>query len=118
MSHFGNSPRTQETERRMALWRQAHPDAPTSEYNRAYEATWNSLTEFSDREAYDLRTIEEDEFAVTTDPYQMTCNDETLVVTVANKERLRGREEKRLYGSSRPPRHRKQATKGAFGKRR
>jgi hypothetical protein len=125
MSHFGNSPRTQEAERRMALWRQAHPDAPVSEYNRAYTATWNSLTGFSDHEVTQLDRIF-DKMLTEAGPMEVFMpgvpgskmvafvrSDGTLAIKRRNtsKQWLRG-------ADLQPPRHRKQATKGAFGKKR
>lgn len=107
MSHFGNSPRTAETERRMTAWRKANPDALTSEYNRAYVNTWNSLTEFSDREVDHF--IEDTSgrpghYFIEMDPFQRAVEASKVV-----KPRKTG---------SRPPRHRKPETKGAFGKKR
>lgn len=98
MSHLGNSPRTAETERRMEGWRKLHPEATTSEYNRAYTNTWNSLTEFSVKE----------------DPYHTIDNDDSLRSTVSQPTCCTEEPKPR---APRRPKHRT-STKGAFGKKR
>jgi len=110
MSHFGTSPRTAETERRMAAWRKANPDATTSQYNAMYTRTWESLAHISDKEL----TSELDRIRIAeAEEWRARVKEEYL----AHKEKLRGQEAKLLSGGKRPPRHRRPATKGAFGKK-
>lgn len=104
--HFGNSPRTAETERRMAAWSKANPDASVSDYNRAYTTMWNSLDQFSDKEVIATDNPVFEETTIASNDY------------LDHKDELRGAEAKRLSGGKRPPRYRRPATKGAFGKKR